>query len=308
MKTLKLFRTFNEGVQNFRRDKWLTAVTVMVMSLALYLMGIFFFSGFGILNVMKSIEDRINISVDFDYDVSEERIVEIKKEIEKIKEVKFVNYISREDALKNFIEENKDDEIIMRALEESKDVNPDENPFYASLVITARDVDYYDEFDEYLRKEYEEELVSSNYSKNKDTMGELHKFILFIRNASLVLGAILIIISILLNLNTIRMSLYANRKEFEIMRLVGASNLYVKLPTVFEGLLYGVTSALITVVGLIVTIYGADYFIISKILPNSGISEFYTKYILEISLIVLALGAVLGIISSYISIRRYLEK
>ena len=81
MKSLKLFRTFNEGVQNFRRDKWLTAVTVMVMSLALYLMGVFFFSGFGILSVMKSIENRINISMNFDFDVSEEEILNIKEKI-----------------------------------------------------------------------------------------------------------------------------------------------------------------------------------------------------------------------------------
>ena len=106
-----------------------------------------------------------------------------------------------------------------------------------------------------LKREYKDELVSSNYTKNRNTMGELHRFIIFIRNISLGLGIVLIIISILLNFNTIRMSLYANRKEFEIMRLVGASNLYVKLPTIFEGLLYGVTSSIITIIVLMITIY-----------------------------------------------------
>ncbi len=302
MKSLKLFRTFNEGAQNFRRDKWLTVVTVMVMSLALYLMGVFFFSGFGILSVMKSIEDRINISVDFDYEVSEDRILDIKKKVEEIEEVKSVTFISREDALKDFTEKNKDNEEMMSAL---KIVNA--NPFYASLVITAENIDYYAQFDEYLKKEYKDELVSSNYTKNKNTMGELHRFILFIRNVSLGLGSILIVISVVLTLNTIRMSLYANRKEFEIMRLVGASNLYVKLPTIFEGLLYGLVSALITIVTLIITIYSSDHFI-KKVLPDVGIAEFYTKHIIEICFIIIGLGIALGSISSYIGIRRYLEK
>ncbi len=307
MKTLKLFRTFHEGAQNFRRDKWLTAVTVMVMSLALYLMGVFFFSGFGILNVMKSIEDRINISAEFDFNTSEEDILSIKQRIEEIEEVKFVNYISREKALEQFIEKNKDNKSIMSALEMSKDVNPDNNPFYASLVITAKDFRNYDKIDEYLKKEYKDELVKTNFEKNRGQMGEFNKYIIFIRNASLGLGIILIVISVLLNLNTIRMSLYANRKEFEIMRLVGASNLYVKLPTIFEGLLYGLTSALITIFALIITVYSSDHFI-KKMLPDIRIADFYTKHIIEIALIIIVLGSVLGVISSYISIRKYLEK
>lgn len=302
MKSLKLFRTFNEGVQNFRRDKWLTVVTVMVMSLALYLMGVFFFSGFGILSVMKSIEDRINISMNFDFDVSEGEILNIKKKIEEIEEVKSVTYISKDDALKDFNEKNQDNKDMMKALDLIGD-----NPFTASLVITAKNADYYDDFDEYLKREYKDELMSSTYDKNKDTIGELHRFIVFIRNVSLGLGAVLIIISVLLNLNTIRMSLYANRKEFEIMRLVGASNLYVKLPTIFEGLLYGLTSALITIVALIITVYSSDHFI-RRMLPDVRIAEFYTKHIIEICLIIIVLGIALGAISSYIGIRRYLEK
>ena len=108
MKTIKLFRTFDEGVQNFRRDKWLTVATVMIMTLALYLIGVSFFLGFGLLSVMTNIEDRINISVNFDFDVDEKNILEIKKEIEnkKISEIKSIQYISREDAFSKFEEQS----------------------------------------------------------------------------------------------------------------------------------------------------------------------------------------------------------
>lgn len=301
MKTIKLFRTFNEGVQNFRRDKWLTAVTVMVMSLALYLMGVSFFSGFGILTVVNNIENRINISMNFDSNITEDEILEIKKEVEKIQEVESVIYISREDAFNNFNEQYKDSREIMKTLEVI-----DENPFLTSLMVTAENVEHYENINAYLTKTYGNKMYS-NYDKNKGTIGELHNFIVFIRNVSLGLGAMMIIISILLNLNTIRMSLYANRKEFEIMRLVGASNLYVKLPTVFEGFLYGLTSSFLTIVALVITVYATDPFI-KKMLPDVKIAEFYTKHIIEICLIVIALGIVLGTVSSYIAIRRYLEK
>lgn len=307
MKSLKLFRTFNEGVQNFRRDKWLTMATVMVMSLALYLMGVFLFSGYGVLNIIKSIEDRINLSAEIDFAVDENKILEIKQKIEKIQEVESVNYISREDVLNDFIEKNQDDKNMMRMLEEIKDANPEGNPFYANLIITAKEFEYYSSIDEYLKKEYKDELAGTNYEKNKAAMDNFNKYLIFIKNVSLGLGSVLILISIVLTLNTIRMSLYANRKEFEIMRLVGASNLYVKLPTIFEGLLYGLTSSIITVIALIATIYGSDHFI-KKVLPELNIAELYTKYFIEICLIIIALGVVLGAVSSYISIRRYLEK
>lgn len=304
MKTIKLFRTFNEGTQNFRRDRWLTVATVMVMTLALYLIGVSFFLGFGILSVMSNIEDRINVSVNFDFDVEEKEILEIKKEIEdlQISEIKNVQYISRDDAFVKFKEQEKDNEDIMGALDILG-----ENPFPASLVITAKQISHYQKIDEYLKKEYSNKIMSTNHDKNQQTINELHNFILFIRNIGLALGIILIVIATLVNFNTVRMSLYVNRKEFEIMRLVGASNLYVKLPTIFEGLLYGLTSALITILALIVTVYASDPFI-RKMLPDVKIAEFYTSNIIEISFVLLILGIALGVVSSYIAVRRYLEK
>jgi cell division transport system permease protein len=304
MKSIKLFRTFNEGVQNYRRDRWLTMATVMVMTLALYLIGVSFFLGFGILSVMTNIEDRINVSINFNFDVPEEKILEIQQEIEdkKISEIKAIRYISREEAFTKFKEQEKDNKDIMGALEILED-----NPFPASLVITAKKIKDYKKIDEYLKKEYSDKIMSTNHDKNQQTINELHNFILFVRNIGLALGIILIIIATLVNFNTVRMSLYVNRKEFEIMRLVGASNLYVKLPTVFEGFLYGLTSALVTIIFLMITIYASDPFI-RKMLPDVKIAEFYTSNIIIISLILLMIGVFLGTVSSYIAVRRYLEK
>lgn len=307
MKTLKLFRTFNEGFQNFRRDKWLTIVTVMVMSLALYLMGVAFFSGYGILNVLSNFEDRVNISMNFDFDVPESEILAIKKEIEntKIEEIKSVMYVSQEEALQVMAEKFKDDKILSDAIK-----NVPNNPFPATLVIVSENLNDYEKIDKFLTDKYNDKLLDtkkSNYEANKKPISDIHNFIAFVRNVSLGFGLIMILVSILLNLNTIRMSLYANRKEFEIMRLVGASNLYVKLPTIFEGFLYGLTSSIITIIGLVITVFATNSFI-QRALPNVKIVDFYTSHMLEIIAAVMISGIVISTSSSYIAIRKYLEK
>jgi len=304
MKTIKLARVLREGVQNFWRDKWLTFVTVVIMSLSLYLVGTAIFLGFGLLGVINAVESRINISMYFDFTVPEEKILEIKKDIEEksLEEVQSVTYISRDQALKDFLEREKDSKEIKEALDMIGD-----NPLPASLVIVAHDTSDYDKINKYLYQEYGDYIMDTNLDKNKDIINELHSFIIFVRNGGLLLGALFGVIAIMVTLNTVRMSLYAHRKEFEIMRLVGASNLYIKMPTLVEGILYGLSSAIVASVFLVGTIYLIDPFA-RNIIENAHIAEFYGKNIPFVILVITILGGLLGFVSSYIAVHKYLEK
>lgn len=304
MKTIKLARVLREGWQNFYRDKWLTLATVVIMSLALYLIGIAVFLGFGVLHIIDSVENRINVSVYFDFTVEEEKILEIKNELESkpIEEVQSITYISKEQALEDFMEQEGESEIIKEALDMLE-----ENPLPASLVITAYDTADYDKINEYLKQEYGDYIMDTSLDKNREVIDELENFILFIRNGGILLGVIFGIIAILVTLNTIRMSLYAHRKEFEVMRLVGASNLYIKIPIVVEGVLYGLTSAIVTSIFLVLTIYAVSPFA-KNIIPDLNLAEFYSKNILSVVVVIVLLGVTLGFVSSFIAVRKYLEK
>ncbi len=304
MKTIKLARVLREGWQNFYRDKWLTLATVVIMSLALYLIGTAVFLGFGVLQVIDSVESRINVSMYFDFTVEENKILEIQKELEEksLEEIQSVKYISREQALSDFMEQEGDSEEIKEALDMIGD-----NPLPASLIIVAYDTADYDKINKYLYQEYGDYIMNTNLDKNKEVIDELQNFIIFIRNGGLVLGVIFGIIAILVTLNTIRMSLYAHRKEFEVMRLVGASNLYIKIPTLVEGTLYGFASAIVASIFLIGTIYAISPFA-GNIIENLNIAEFYNEKMLQVILVVLLLGVALGFLSSFIAVRKYLEK
>ncbi len=304
MKTIKLARVMREGWQNFYRDKWLTLATVVIMSLSLYLIGVAVFLGFGVLHIIDTVESRINVSMYFDFTVEEDKILEIKKELEEksLEEVQSVTYISRDQALSDFMEQEGDSEEIKEALDMIG-----ENPLPASLIIVAYDTVDYKKIDQYLHQEYSDYIMNTNLEKNKGVIDELHNFITFIRNGGIVLGIIFAIIAILVTLNTIRMSLYAHRKEFEVMRLVGASNLYIKIPTLVEGTLYGIASAIVALIFLIGTIYAVNPFA-NKIIENANIAQFYSRNIFEVVMIIIILGVILGFVSSYIAVNKYLEK
>lgn len=304
MKTIKLARVIREGVQNFWRDKWLTLATVVIMSLSLYLIGIAIFLGFGVLQVIDSVESRINVSMYFDFTVEEEKILKIQKELEErsIEQIESVTYISREQALSEFMEREKDSKEIQEALDMIGD-----NPLPASLIIVANNTTDYDSINAYLYQEYDEYIMNTNLDKNKDVIGELQNFIVFVRNGGILLGVLFGIIAVMVTLNTVRMSLYAHRKEFEIMRLVGASNLYIKLPTLIEGVLYGFASAVVTSIFLVITVYAADPFA-RNIITNVNIAEFYSKNMFEVIIVIILLGITLGFVSSYIAVHKYLEK
>lgn len=304
MKTIKLERVFREGFKNFYRDKWLTLATVVIMSLALYLIGVAVFLGFGVLHMIDSVENRVNISMYFDFTVSEERILEIKKAIEErsIQQVQSVTYVSRDQALQDFLAREGESEEIKEALDMIG-----ENPLPASLVIIAHDAMAYDAINTYLYQEYADDILDTSFDRNRAVIEDIQKLIIFARNSGIVLGVIFAVIAILVTLNTVRMSLYTHRKEFEIMRLVGASNLYVKMPTLIEGVLYGFVSAVMAVIFLLVTVYSLDPFA-QKIVASIDISAIFGSRMLTVIVSMIALGIFLGWISSYIGIRRYMEK
>lgn len=304
MKTIKLERVFREGIKNFYRDKWLTLATVVIMSLALYLVGVAVFLGFGVLQIIDSVENRVNISMYFDFTVEEEKILEIQKMLEdqSIEQIQSVTYVSRDQALQDFLAREGESQEIKEALDMIG-----ENPLPASLVIVAYDTAAYDAINTYLYQEYADYILDTSFERNKAVIKDIQQLIVFARNTGIVLGIIFMVIAVLVTLNTVRMSLYAHRKEFEIMRLVGASNLYVKMPTLIEGVLYGLTSAIVAIIFLVITIYSLDPFA-QKIIANVDIAAIFGSRLLTVVVSMIGLGIGLGFISSYIGIRRYLER
>ena len=300
MKLLKLWRTLQDGWNNFYRDGWLTIATVTIMTLALYIVSLTVVAGGGIHTALQRVQDRVTISVYFEFDVEENTIKGIAEQVAQFSEVEGVEYISRDRALSDFRSVVVDDPIITQTLDEL-----DENPLNASLTIRAANPEDYESIARYFEENHAEQVSRVNFQQNRETIERLSSLVVFVRNAGLILGAIFIVIAMLITFNTIRMSMYAHRREYEIMRLVGASNLHVRMPSVFEGMFYGLAGALASSVLLAITLVSMKPFLQKVFLID--LVAFANFIVVGIGGMIF-FGALLGVISSFFAIQRYLER
>ncbi|MEP7162170.1 MAG: permease-like cell division protein FtsX [Candidatus Moraniibacteriota bacterium] len=301
-KSLKLWRTFKEGLTNFRRNGWLSFATISILSLSLFILAMAFLITVGTREIVRNLETKINITVSFNPDVIEEKILSVKEKLGHFREISSVEYISRDAALSDFLEQSGDDPVIRQAIDEIG-----ENPLLASLVIRANDQGDYEKIAKVLSEsEYKTDISRINYEKNKRIFERLNKINAASKKIGLIFGLVFALIAVLITFNTVRITIYSHRQEFEIMRLVGASNLYVRMPFVFEGILYGLFASVFTLVGLgIATWFMAG--MTTGAFPQGNLFNLYLSELPFLSLGVLVIGVGLGVISSFIAIRRYLK-
>lgn len=302
MKLLKLWRTFKEGFVNFFRNGWLSFATISVLAISLYIISVTFFIWVMADVVLKSIEEKINISVYFQPEVSEEEVLEIKGVFVGIEGVKSVEYVSKNQAFDEFKNLGESDPSIKKALELIG-----ENPLLSSLVIRAHSSEKYESIDQAVQNAgLGEKINRISYKENKDSIERFNNIIKIIKEIGLALGVIFVAVAVMITFNTIRITIYSHKQEFEIMRLVGASNLYVEMPYVFEGIFYGISASIVSVIALFGTVKFMSSFA-NKIVPGYNLVSYYLDHLLLIFSSLIVLGIILGIISSFIAIRRYLK-
>ncbi len=285
----------------FLRQGSLSISTIGIMILALIV-----FEGLILFNVVaggaiESVQEKVDISVYFKSNVSEDSVLTIKRSLEGLTEVKSVEYVSQEEALEEFKVRHADDQTIIQTLEEL-----DENPLLASLNIKANELGEYDTIAGYLEAPNLEEVVEKvTYAQNKIVIERLDKLITTTERGVVGLTVFLAFLATLVTFNTIRLAIFSNREQIEIMRLVGASNGFIRGPYIVEGVIYGLIAAVISFIILIPVISFASPHIASFIL-EINLGDYFAANWGTLLLYQVLFGVVLGTISSTIAIRRYL--
>jgi len=302
MKTLKFWRTLAEGWKNFTRNGWLSLATVSVLVLSLYVISITIALGFAAHLVTKDAQDKVNISIYFNSDVQEEKIIEIRDQLNTFHEIQSIEYVSQTQALDQLLDTQKENEDIQKALDELGF-----NPLKSSLVIKAHELSQYETINAALEhSEFASLIHKINFNRNKEIIERFDMVIGIIEKVGLSLGIVFVFIAVLITYNTVRLTLYSHRQEFEIMRLVGASNLYIKMPSVFEGMLYGIFAAITALILVTCTMY----FVASLVdisLEGKSLFMWYLTQSWIVGLGLLVMGILLGVISSWIAIKKYLK-
>ena len=298
-----LKRILKSGWLNFKRSQGLSIITVFVMFLTIStISSIFLFKGVGDF-LLISLEKKIDVSVYFKEGVSEQEILNTKDLLLEIPGVKKVSYISSEEAIATFKERYKDDETITLALAEVGN-----NPFLASLAITASDVLKYENITDFLQESRFEGLVDNvDYYQRKPVIEKFYSIKGSFERGGLIAGLILALVAFSITFVTIRLAIYSASEEIGIMRLVGASNWFIRGQFIIQGVICGGLAVLIALVIFPVL----NYALSSKLLNLTGGFNLFSYYLSNFFIIFgiqVLTGIGLGTISSLVAVRKYLDK
>ncbi len=299
---INLFRIFKYGIQNFLRDGWLSFSTIAIMILALIV-----FEGLILFNVvskgaMQTIENKVDITVYFQSNIPEDTILNLKKSLEGLDEVQYVDYVSQEQALATFKALHAGDESITKTLS-----TLDTNPLLPSLNIKAKDIHHYDTIAAYLEKpDFQNITYKVNYAQNQVVINRLVSIVDNFTTGGFVLTIFLAFLAASVTFNTIRLAIFSNREQIGIMRLVGASNKFIRGPYVVEGSLYGLISALVSFLIMIPVITFISPHV-NSFIPEVNLGSYFSSGFLTLFLYQVLFGVGLGIVSSIVATRRYLS-
>jgi len=303
MNTIALFRVIKSGLTNFWRNRWLSAASTLVMVITLVILSVLSLLFVITSSSVHTIRERVDISAYFKTGLAEDQIFQVKQQLEQNPKVKSVTYISADQALEQFKQKHANEPLITDSL---KELNA--NPLPATLQIKANNLeDYPGIADELNSDQYKAQIDKVNFEDNRVVIERLNRLLKFIVTIGLALIIIFSLIAVVVIFNTITLTIYNRREEVEIMRLVGATNWYIRGPFLVEALTYAVAATIVTSV-LLAPLY-------LRLLPgvsnylNPGVDIFAASYLrfYYLVLLMLAISCVLGIISSLLAIRRYLR-
>jgi len=296
------FRVFKFGWQNFWRNLWLSFGSIFVIFIALLLVGGVVFLWGMTENLTEILESKVDITVYFKDNVQEKDILEVKKHLTTIPEVKNIDYISKEKALETFKENYKDNSLVIESLKEVGG-----NPLPASLNINAASAVSYEKITSYLTKSEFNNLIDNiNWKDTKDVINKLFTITSNIKKIGGIVSIVLIAIAALVIFNTVRLSIYARNKEIEIMKLVGATNWFTRGPFLIEGILLGLLGGLLC----FCVFYWINYALFDNpplLLSDLGFFSFFQENLLLILAIEIGGGVGIGFLSSFFAVQRYLN-
>ena len=297
-----LIRIFKYSWLNFWRNKWLSSLAVSILASSLLLFSLTYLSYVLTSRTVQYLKDKIDISVYFKRDAPKDRMAALKKSLETLGEVKSVEYISSAQALLDFKARHASDKTIAASLAELG-----ENPLEPSLNIKARDLKDYSQISSYLGSSKFKDIIDKiTYAQNQIVISKFTKIVKSVEKGAILIGLILIFITIAVTFNTIRLIIYSARKEIEIMRLVGASDFFIRGPFLFTGAMYGVLASLISTFLVFLVVKFSSVYIVSFV-PSIDIYKYFLNNFFGIFAWQIVIGIVLGGLSSLIAAKRYLN-
>lgn len=296
MRAFRIFvRSIRDAFKSVLRNFSLSFASIMCTTITLILVSVALICAANIENATKSIEDELSIVVYLDGEVTEEQINNIRADIDSQENVAEVIFKSNTEWKEEMSEYDDTFETVLNYL--------DENPLMNSFIIRVNDVNHLSDTAEYVKSISGVDTVKYGEGMVDNIISAFN----VVEKVVVVIVIALILVTAFLISNTIKLTIFSRRNAIEIMRLVGASNIAIKLPFIFEGFIIGVIGAIIPIC---ITIYG--YVILYGALNGHVFSNMIVliepyNFVFWVSLVLLILGAVVGMLGSLKAVRKYLK-
>ncbi|MFC4387056.1 permease-like cell division protein FtsX [Gracilibacillus marinus] len=296
MKFNTLKRHFKEGARNTWRNSWMTVASIGAVTTTLILVGVFLVLMLNLNHIANELEADVQIKALIERTAEEADVAKIEEEINALSKVGTVEFVTKEDELQNLIDSMGEQGKAWTLYEQ-------DNPLNDAYVVTAADpVET-----KALAQEIEKIDNVSSVNFGEDYVDRLFTFNKYARNVGLVLIGALLFTAIFLISNTIKITILARKKEIGIMKLVGATNSFIRWPFFIEGTILGVLGSIIPITIILISyyyltqnIYLLQQFNFVQILP------FY-PFAFQIAGIILGIGVSIGIWGSLMSVRKFLK-
>ncbi len=287
-----------EGIRNTLKNKKSTMASLVIMIATMLIFGLFFVVTENINSVMEQIEAQQGIQVFIEKEATQAQITELKEKIQALDGVNNTQFVTKEEALNTVKNQFKEHKNLLTGYDEK-------NPFPASYIVTVTDLSKIGSIAKQI-----ETFENVNEIMSKDaTTDALLSIANGIKIFSGIILVFLVVISIFIISNTIKLTVHARRREISIMKYVGATNNFIRGPFIVEGIIIGLVSAMLSI-GFISLIYDviAGKIMASQLMGGMGISLLTFAEIFNlIFMVYLILGIGIGVLGSVVSMKKYLE-
>lgn len=299
-------RIIRAGFVGFWRNAFVSLAAIFVMTVALFVIGSTMLLDQLLGVSLQNIQSKVDINVYFVTTAEVEDIEAMQRSLAALPEVAEVTYTSAEEALALFRERHRTDETIIQGLEELN-----ENPLGATLAIRARETTQYEGISQFLESKQAQEnperplIDEINFVKNKTAIDKLTSIIGAVERSSLVVMMFLIVAAVLITFNTIRLAIYTTREEIAVMRLVGASNSFIRGPFMLQGIMYGLISGVLAILLLypVLLWIGPE----TEMFFEFNLFSYFVRDFVYIFSVLVGSGMMLGLVSSILAVSRYLR-
>ncbi|MEG6567166.1 permease-like cell division protein FtsX [Thermoanaerobacterium saccharolyticum] len=283
-----------EGLTNVKRNRAMTVASITSVTAALLILGLFLIIILNVDSIANQVESQLELKAFINDNYDATKVAKVGEEIKAISGVKSITFESKKDALNSFKKQLGDKSYLVNGLE-------NDNPMPQSFIVKVTDAN--------MMKQVSEEIKKidgvTQVSYGQDVVDKLLGIIKIIRIVGLFVILILFIISVVIISNTIKLGVFARRREINIMKYIGATDWFIRWPFLVEGIVLGLVGSVLAI-AILGFIYGYasdlvnNKLIIFTLLPAGVVIKQSLVYFL-------AMGSLIGAIGSGISIKRFLN-